>query len=238
MTAANRIKEHVARDDKKNRQANGRAAKSNGAKSNGASNGNGATAAPRQPAEGRDAQGRFVPGNTVAAGNPAARRRASLHQAFMDAFTDEDVAEIAAKVKELAKQGDPQAMKLALAYTIGRPSPAVDADKLNQHEWETIKAENAVNAEFKQVVFTAAPEPLLDFGRTIRYLHTCRDWNAIPELVRKCLPKRKGKRGKVLEEPFDPGAFVDLNVADPTVYGQKNGAAAAAAAGAKTPLGG
>jgi hypothetical protein len=41
-----------------------------------------------------------------------------------------------------------------------------------------------------------------------------------------------------LEEPFDLGSSVALNVADPTVYGQKNGAAAAAAAGAKMPLGG
>jgi hypothetical protein len=56
------------------------------------------------------------------------------------------------------------------------------------------------------------------------------------------LRKRKGKRGKVLDELIDSGSFVDLNVAGPTVYGQKHGAAAevagAVAAGAKTPFGG
>jgi hypothetical protein len=39
-----------------------------------------------------------------------------------------------------ASCGDVAACKLLLAYTIGQPTPAVDPDQLDRHEWELTKS--------------------------------------------------------------------------------------------------
>src|ERR1700688_5007185 len=59
-----------------------------------------------------DARGRFTRGNKGGPGNPFARQAAALRQALTSAVTPQDVADIAAKLLEKAKQGDVPAAKL------------------------------------------------------------------------------------------------------------------------------
>jgi hypothetical protein len=85
---------------------------------------------------GRDARGRFVAGNKGGPGNPFARQTARLRKALLAVVTDEDMQAIAAKLVELSRAGDVAAIKLLLAYVIGRPAEAVDPDTVDIHEFQ------------------------------------------------------------------------------------------------------
>jgi len=87
----------------------------------------------------RDANGRFAIGNDGGPGNPFARQTAALHSAFVQRATPEDMKAIADKLIEQAKGGNVVAAKLVLQYTIGKPAPAVQPDKLDAEEWEHTK---------------------------------------------------------------------------------------------------
>src|ERR1700722_8743788 len=73
---------------------------------------------------GHDARGRFTRGNKGGPGNPFARQTAALRQALTSAVTPQDIADIAAKLLEKAKQGDVPAAKLVFSYALGKPTPA------------------------------------------------------------------------------------------------------------------
>ena len=87
----------------------------------------------------RDANGRFAIGNDGGPGNPFARQTAALHSAFLQRATPEDMKAIADRLIEQAKAGNVVAAKLVLQYTIGKPAPAVQPDKLDAEEWEHTK---------------------------------------------------------------------------------------------------
>ena len=87
----------------------------------------------------RDANGRFAIGNDGGPGNPFARQTAALHSAFLQRATPQDMKAIADKLIEQAKAGNVVAAKLVLQYTIGKPAPAVQPDKLDAEEWEHTK---------------------------------------------------------------------------------------------------
>src|SRR5262245_62495021 len=95
------------------------------------------TTAPIPPADGHDARGRFAPGNGGGPGNPFARKTAALRRAMLDAVSDQDMAEVTAAVLGKAKGGDLGAAKLLYQYTVGRPRPAQDPDRLDAHEMHT-----------------------------------------------------------------------------------------------------
>src|SRR6516164_10349452 len=95
--------------------------------------------APPGPQVQRDANGRFAIGNDGGPGNPFARQTAALHSAFLQRATPEDMKAIADKLIEQAKAGNVVAAKLVLQYTIGKPAPAVQPDKLDAEEWEHTK---------------------------------------------------------------------------------------------------
>jgi hypothetical protein len=54
-------------------------------------------------------------------GNPNARRIASLRKSILDAATDDDVQAIIRKMGGLAREGDVQAARVYLEYTVGKP---------------------------------------------------------------------------------------------------------------------
>ena len=87
----------------------------------------------------RDANGRFAIGNDGGPGNPFARQTAALHSAFLQRATPQDMKAIADKLIEQAKAGNVVAAKLVLQYTIGKPAPSVQPDKLDAEEWEHTK---------------------------------------------------------------------------------------------------
>src|SRR5438552_12265233 len=95
----------------------------------------------------RDAQGRFGPGNAGGPGNPFARRTAEYRQAFADAITAEEIGALARQLYLQALAGDLAAAKLVLAYTIGKPTPAVEPDRLDVQELQ-LWQQSAVPAAF------------------------------------------------------------------------------------------
>ncbi len=120
---------------------------------------NGAATPPAnsQQAGGRDARGRFAAGNAGGPGNPFARQVARLRQALLDSVTAADMAAVARRLLTLALEGNVQAGKLLLAYTIGKPQPAADPDRLDQDEWQGYKETSTMLAESPGLL--QAPEP-------------------------------------------------------------------------------
>ena len=83
---------------------------------------------------GRAADGRFAPGNKFGPGNPFARKCAAFRAALMEAVTEQDIHDIAVKLRDDAKAGDKAAVKLLFQYVIGKPQPAIDPDTLDIQE--------------------------------------------------------------------------------------------------------
>src|SRR5262245_44011685 len=92
---------------------------------------------PPQANPDHDARGCFAEGNKGGPGNPFARKTAALRRAMLDAVSDQDMAEVTAAVLGKAKGGDLGAAKLLYQYTVGRPRPAQDPDRLDAHEMHT-----------------------------------------------------------------------------------------------------
>ena len=65
-----------------------------------------------------------------------ARQVAALRQALLASITPKDMQDVAARLLDLAKDGNVQAAKLLLAYTIGKPQPAPEPDRMDADEWE------------------------------------------------------------------------------------------------------
>jgi hypothetical protein len=108
---------------------------------------------------GRDERGRFAKGNLGGPGNPHARRVAQFRRALWNAVTDDDIEAIVRRQIEKAREGDSTAAKLVLAYTVGKPVPTVDADTLDQQEWEILKNTPVPMDEFEQPL-TGMPKSL------------------------------------------------------------------------------
>ncbi len=83
---------------------------------------------------GRESNGQFAKGNKFGPGNPFARKCAVFRAALMEAVTEQDIKDIACKLRDDAKAGDKAAVKLLFQYVIGKPQPAVDPDALDLHE--------------------------------------------------------------------------------------------------------
>src|SRR5436309_2435241 len=93
-------------------------------------------AAPQQPQPGRDSNGRFAQGNKGGPGNPFSRLVAALRQALLEEVTREDLLAIARKLKQMALEGDKGAARLLYSYTLGRPAPTVEPDRLDIEEFQ------------------------------------------------------------------------------------------------------
>jgi len=87
---------------------------------------------------GRTTNGRFAKGNKGGPGNPFARKVAALRSALLDAVTPTTVKRIAKQLASMAEEGDLDAAKLLLSYTIGKPTEAADPDDLPRAEWERL----------------------------------------------------------------------------------------------------
>jgi hypothetical protein len=80
---------------------------------------------------GRGADGRFTKGCPGGPGNPHLRRLAEFRQAFSEALTPADLAEVARVLHQRAvKHADTAAAKLLLGYYLGQPPAAVDPDNV------------------------------------------------------------------------------------------------------------
>jgi hypothetical protein len=84
---------------------------------------------------GRDRRGRFAKGNRGGPGNPFARRIAAFRRALCEVVSEDDMHNLGRRLLDQVKAGNLVAAKLLLAYTIGRPTDAVDPDTLDLNEW-------------------------------------------------------------------------------------------------------
>jgi hypothetical protein len=96
--------------------------------------------------EGHDSRGRFTRNNKGGPGNPYARQTAALRQAMLDAMTGEDIHAMVRQLIQKACDGDVSAIRLALAYGIGKPDKTVDPDTLDAQEFK-LWQQNAVPKE-------------------------------------------------------------------------------------------
>jgi hypothetical protein len=109
---------------------------------------------------GRAADGRFAKGNQFGPGNPFARQCAAFRAALMEAVTEQDIKDIAVKLRDDAKAGDKAAIKLLFQYVIGKPQPAVDPDTLDLQEMRGYMA-GAVPPEVFEEMQRGLPAALL-----------------------------------------------------------------------------
>ena len=97
-------------------------------------------AAPSASAANRDAKGRFGPGNLGGPGNPFARELARFRAFVIKCNTEEHMRFAFNKMMEMIGDGNVGALKLYFLYIIGKPTDAVDPDKLDLDEIEGYKA--------------------------------------------------------------------------------------------------
>jgi hypothetical protein len=119
-------------------------------------------------ANGRDEHGQFMKGNEGGPGNPFARQVAALRKRFLDATTPELFDEVFQILVKKMRAGDIQAIKLFLAYTIGKPAKAPEPDLLNQEELERFLADAKVWATFPHLINKPSPELPLELLRDAR----------------------------------------------------------------------
>jgi hypothetical protein len=86
--------------------------------------------------KGRDAKGRFAPGNPGGPGNPYTRQTALLRQVVLDELNEVEIRIIVQRLKARAVGGDVQAIKLVLAYAVGKPENVINPDEVDRLEWE------------------------------------------------------------------------------------------------------
>jgi hypothetical protein len=124
------------------------------------------TAANQNPQH--DASGRFKAGNRAGPGNPFARQVAALRQAMLKRVTAEDIERLMGKLLELADAGCIQAIKLVLAYTIGKPQPAPNPDRMDADEWEVYTEQAPMKVEAAAVLHAGEPAAHLEMVRAVR----------------------------------------------------------------------
>ncbi len=107
---------------------------------------------------GRDASGRFARGNAGGPGNPFARRLAAFRKVLLAAVTEDDLRAVTAELVRRARDGDVLAMRLLLAYVIGRPTDAVDPDTLDQQEWDIYRQHPARFEDITALLQTMPPD--------------------------------------------------------------------------------
>src|SRR5438067_6619721 len=95
--------------------------------------------AAQTPTNGHEANGRFARGNPGGPGNPFARQVAALRKVILDRLTEQDLLAITEALLAKAKEGSVSAAKLLLAYALGKPSSAPDADRLDGQELDQCK---------------------------------------------------------------------------------------------------
>jgi hypothetical protein len=84
----------------------------------------------------RDGKGRFAKGNKGGPGCPFNRRVAALRKLLVECVSDDDLTAIVDRLVAQAKEGDMAAIKLVLAYSIGKPTTAVDPDRVDVDEFK------------------------------------------------------------------------------------------------------
>src|SRR5262245_46455806 len=113
---------------------------------------NQANAKPQAAEAGRDAKGRFSKGNKGGPGNPFARKVAALRKALVDFVSEDDLKHIVFVLKMKAERGDIAAIKLLFQYVLGKPTEAVDPDRLDVDEWQKLQEQARPHEEMAAIM--------------------------------------------------------------------------------------
>jgi hypothetical protein len=169
-----------------------------------------------------------------ASANPHARQAAQRLAALMATVKEQDVADVARILLDMARDGNIPAAKLLFSYVIGKPAPAVSPDRLDIDEWRIFKETAPMAAEMPAL----AEAPLSSFPRDIvrmmrpastttlaKQMHQYAHQPATADKDAQAAPPPNGHNGKKRRTPpspngvsnLDPEAwFVDLNIAGPS----------------------
>ena len=104
------------------------------------------------PTPERDANGKFAPGNRGGTGNPFARRVAQMRRVILDALDEKALTRVVNSMIEQAEKGDVAAARLLLQYSLGKPAPAVQPDRMDIDEYEVISDASIPTAEWMQIL--------------------------------------------------------------------------------------
>jgi hypothetical protein len=111
---------------------------------------------PVAPKSDRAVGGQFARGNKGGPGNPFARQVAELRKALLEAVGTDRIRTIVESMIQRAEKGDVAAAKLVFQYTVGKPAPAVEPDRLEIDE-HRLRAESAVPAHVWTEIFDHLP---------------------------------------------------------------------------------
>jgi hypothetical protein len=121
-----------------------------------------AVAAAKPVAPGRTPDGKFAKGNPGGPGNPHARECARILHIMQSGIADEEMLQLTRKLIELGLAGDVGAIKVILAYKIGKPQLAPMPDLLARDGWATILQSAVQAADFLKVM--RAPPASMIYG--------------------------------------------------------------------------
>jgi hypothetical protein len=116
---------------------------------------------------GRERNGRFALGNPGGPGNPHARSTAKFYKAFRE-VAETQFTEVVQEIFKRAKEGDWHAMRMVLDYTLGKPAPAMNPDRVEIDEFE-LHCQSAVSTEKFAASAAAHPvEAVNEFNQFVR----------------------------------------------------------------------
>jgi hypothetical protein len=133
-------------------------------------------AAPQQPEpkkdwldpKDRDERGRFNFGNVGGPGNPFNRQVGMLRKGLLAIVTVQNMQNVALKLLTMAEEGNLAAIKLFLLYTLGKPQPMPDPDRLDIEEWNIFKETAEMKGQTATLGAAGTPESHLEHVRTLR----------------------------------------------------------------------
>jgi hypothetical protein len=115
-----------------------------------------------------DAKGRFTFGNKGGPGNPHARQTAKLHSAALRVINEQEMEEIFKEMAKLAKEGNVHAARFVAEYTIGKPMPAVNPDRIDYDEWKRHSETTGLQNDMMHHAVQPSPEFVVQVIRAFR----------------------------------------------------------------------
>jgi hypothetical protein len=95
---------------------------------------------------GRTRRGTFARGNKCAKGNPFARKMALFRSSLLRGLDEGKLEALGDKLYSLALAGDVTAAELLLKYAVGKPTPAVNPDRLDSDEFAVLTSGPTLSA--------------------------------------------------------------------------------------------
>src|SRR2546427_12944541 len=90
-----------------------------------------------------------------------------MRRAMLDAMSEDAMADAARIIQQKVREGDLAAIKLMYAYGIGKPTPAVNPDRVDVEEMQLHQQGSASPASLKAIVDNMPVATALTLGRAL-----------------------------------------------------------------------